>query len=191
MKQHRLHRYRASKRSSQCWENLGNIASLSSNPLTTGSVVTLNGLYLNKLINRADQWLTRSWNDALLWQMRQSLLALYIYSIFIYIYSRFDTETAFLQTSSQIYPLGWSEWINSLKLVSNWHLYYHCNNCNRGQKNVDRNAIRHIMGYFEEFHAMKCLPLRNSMPWNVYPWGIPRHKMSTLRNSKMFIQFWS
>ena len=31
----------------------------------------------------------------------------------------------------------------------------------------------------EEFHAMECLPLRNSMPWNVYPCGIPQHEMST------------
>ena len=26
---------------------------------------------------------------------------------------------------------------------------------------------------------MKCLPLRHSMPWNVYALGIPRHEMST------------
>ena len=48
---------------------------------------------------------------------------------------------------------------------------------------------RHKMPPPEKFHAMKCLslrnsmpwclPLRNFMPWNVYPWGIPCHEMST------------
>ena len=34
-------------------------------------------------------------------------------------------------------------------------------------------------GTAEEFHAIKCLHLRNSMRWNVYryPWGIPCHEM--------------